>query len=48
MSSFTIAAVAFSCVFGGALVGMYFRNLLREHRLSSETTLTHGVSTLMK
>ncbi|MFT3883214.1 MAG: DUF4239 domain-containing protein [Gemmatales bacterium] len=37
MSSFTIAGIAFACVFGGALVGMYLRTLLREHHLSSET-----------
>jgi len=37
MSSFTIAAIAFLCVFGGSLIGMYLRTLLREHHLSSET-----------
>lgn len=37
MSSFTIAAIAFLCVFGGSLIGMYLRPLLREHHLSSET-----------
>ena len=37
MSSFSIAAIAFACVFGGALVGMYLRSLLREHHLSSDT-----------
>ncbi len=37
MSSFYIAAIAFGCVFGGSLVGMFIRSLLREHHLSSET-----------
>lgn len=37
MNSFNVALVAFVCVFGGALIGMYLRTLLREHHLSSET-----------
>ena len=37
MSSFNIAAIAFGCVFGGSLLGMYVRNLLRDHHLGSET-----------
>lgn len=37
MSSITIAAIAFACVFGGSLLGMGLRTLLREHHLSSET-----------
>lgn len=37
MSSFAIAVIAFVCVFGGALIGMYLRSLLREHHLSPDT-----------
>jgi len=37
MNSLTIAMLAFLCVFGGGLIGMYLRTLLREHHLSSET-----------
>lgn len=37
MGSFTIAGIAFLCVFGGSLIGMYLRTALREHHLSSET-----------
>jgi Protein of unknown function (DUF4239) len=37
MSSFTIAMIAFFCVFGGAIIGMYLRTLLREHHLGSDT-----------
>ena len=37
MSSISIAAVAFLCIFGGSLFGMYLRSKLKEHHLGSET-----------
>jgi hypothetical protein len=37
MSSLTISAIAFTCVFGGALVGMVLRATLPKEQLSSES-----------
>jgi hypothetical protein len=34
MNSLAISAIAFACVFGGALFGMFLRSMLREHHLS--------------
>lgn len=34
MSSWIIASIAFACVFGGALLGLYLRRLLPEQQLS--------------
>ncbi len=37
MSSLTISAIIFACIFGGIVLGMLLRALLPEHHLSSET-----------
>ncbi len=37
MSSLAIAGIAFVCIFGGALLGMFFRTILPEHHLSQES-----------
>jgi hypothetical protein len=37
MSSLTISAIVFACVFGGALVGMFLRTRLPEEHLSPES-----------
>jgi len=37
LSSITVATIAFSCVLGGALIGMYLRTWMREHHVGSET-----------
>jgi len=37
MSSITTSAIAFACVFGGALLGMLLRSLLPEHHLDSDS-----------
>jgi hypothetical protein len=37
MSSLTISVIAFACVFGGALVGIFLRTILPEHHLSAES-----------
>jgi hypothetical protein len=37
MSSLAIAAITFACVFGGALLGMFFRTILPEHHLSQDS-----------
>ncbi len=37
MSPFVIALIAFTCVFGSALLGLYIRKLLPEHHLSDES-----------
>jgi hypothetical protein len=37
MNSLPTAAIAFACVFGGALFGMFLRSRLREHQLSEPT-----------
>src|SRR6516164_4407815 len=37
MSSISIAAVAFLCIFGGSLIGMYLRTKLKEHHLGADT-----------
>ena len=37
MSSLAIAAITFACVFGGALLGMFFRTILPEHSLSQDS-----------
>lgn len=37
MSSLSMSAIVFGCVFGGALLGIVLRRLLPDHHLSSET-----------
>ncbi|MGW8461617.1 bestrophin-like domain [Pseudomonas sp. CLCA07] len=37
MSPFVIALIAFACVFGSALLGLYIQKLLPEHHLSDES-----------
>ncbi len=37
MNSYLIAAVAFLCIFGGALSGLFFQRFLPEHHLSKES-----------
>ena len=37
MNAFTIAALVFGCVFGGALLGIVFRRILPHHHLSSDS-----------
>jgi hypothetical protein len=37
MSSLTISAIVFGCVFGGALIGLFLRRILPEPHLSSES-----------
>jgi len=37
MSSITTSAIAFACVFGGALLGMLLRSLLPEHHLDPDS-----------
>jgi hypothetical protein len=37
MSSVQISLVAFACIFGGALLGMFLRNIFPEHHLSDES-----------
>ena len=37
MSSISTSAIAFACVFGGALLGMLLRSLLPEHHLDSDS-----------
>jgi Protein of unknown function (DUF4239) len=43
MSSFAISAIVFTCVFGGALLGMFLRRALPEHHLSTESKSTVNV-----
>src|SRR5882672_7803610 len=37
MSSFTIAAIIFACIFGAALLAMRLRTVLPEHHLGTDT-----------
>ncbi len=37
MSSFTIGLISATCIFGGALLGLFLRSLLPDHHLSSES-----------
>jgi hypothetical protein len=37
MNSLAIGGIAFACVFGGALFGLFLRTRLREHHLSAES-----------
>ncbi len=37
MESLTISLIAFACIFGGTLVGMFLRAVLPEHHLSDES-----------
>jgi hypothetical protein len=37
MTSLEIAGIAFACIFGGALLGMFFRIVLPEHHLSADS-----------
>jgi hypothetical protein len=37
MSSLGIATITFACIFGGALLGMFFRSVVPEHHLSPES-----------
>src|SRR5262245_24788539 len=37
MTSLEIAGIAFLCIFGGALLGMFFRTVLPEHHLNPES-----------
>jgi hypothetical protein len=37
MSALTIGGIAFVCVFGGALLGMFFNSVLPRHHLTSES-----------
>ncbi len=37
MSPISISLVAFACIFGGTLFGMFMRNILPEHHLSDES-----------
>jgi hypothetical protein len=37
MSSLEIAGITFVCIFGGALLGMFFRSVLPEHHLSADS-----------
>ena len=37
MNPITISLVAFACIFGGTLLGMFLRNILPEHHLSDES-----------
>jgi hypothetical protein len=37
VSSVAIASIAFACIFGGILLGMFLRTALPEHHLSSDT-----------
>src|SRR5262245_53341656 len=37
MSSVTISVIVFSCVFGGALLGMFLRQTLPKEQLSAES-----------
>jgi hypothetical protein len=37
MSSLTVSAIAFACVFGGALLGIFLRTVLPEHHLSADS-----------
>ena len=37
MSSVTIALIAFACIFGGALAGLFMQGFLPEHHLRSES-----------
>ena len=37
MGSFSIALIAFACIFGGALTGLFLQGLLPEHHLRSES-----------
>jgi len=37
MSTLTIAWITFACVFGGALLGMFLRNVLPEHHLNQDS-----------
>jgi hypothetical protein len=36
ITALTVALVTFALVFGGALLGMYFRNVLSEHHLRED------------
>ena len=36
MSALVISLIAFACIFGGALLGMYVRNVLPEHHLRED------------
>ena len=37
MESLTISLIAFACIFGGTLLGMFLRAVLPEHHLSDES-----------
>src|SRR4030095_5469281 len=37
MSPLEIAGIIFACIFGGALLGMFFRTVLPEHHLSQDS-----------
>jgi hypothetical protein len=37
MSSLTLSAIVFGCIFGGTVLGMLLRKMLPEHHLSGET-----------
>lgn len=37
MSPIVVSAIVFACIFGGALLGMFFRAVLPDHHLSTET-----------
>ena len=37
MSSMAVSSIAFGCVFGGALLGMFLRSVLPEHHLNTES-----------
>jgi magnesium-transporting ATPase (P-type) len=37
MSALTISLIAFACIFGGTLIGMFLRTALPEHHLSDES-----------
>src|SRR5215510_4327260 len=37
MTSLEIAGIAFVCIFGGALLGMFCRSVLPEHHLNSDS-----------
>ncbi|MGC2434464.1 MAG: hypothetical protein WA433_11845, partial [Desulfobaccales bacterium] len=37
MSALTIPLIAFACIFGGALFGMFLRTILPDHHLSDDS-----------